>query len=88
MALFGYMSASSNIFNDDNELRLKDVNPFLPSYISLSMNITPEFDIPSANDMDFASGFENPQFLIMGRRWLNNFYKSEEKKDFNVQIWA
>lgn len=86
LTLFGYMSTKSNIFSVERSMMLKNVNPFLPSYISMSLSVEPEFHLPSRNDNTTKGHIENPTFLIIAKRWLDSYFKKTSNSNKNVQL--
>ena len=64
------------------------MNPYLPTYLSISINMEPEFRVPSHNGSEFKTGKESGRFLNMGKKWLDDYFKKNPENPRNIQIWS
>lgn len=87
--LFGYKSEKAYVFASSVKKKdMNTLNPYLPTYINLSISCDPEFELPASNNKNPFVGAENPQLLIMGKAWMDKFFGQKENKNKNVKIWG
>lgn len=59
--LFGYKSEKAYVFASSVKKKdMNTLNPYLPTYINLSISCDPEFELPASNNKNPFVGAENP----------------------------
>ena len=95
--LIGYQSAKSGIFstllddNSDNDKRAissTHVDPFLPTYVMLSLSCDPQFDLAETDNTDYFPGAESTQLLLAGKSFLESIFDQQENKGRNIRLWG
>ena len=88
--LFGYYNPKASIFSSEaiDEKSSITTNPFIPTYVNLSLGMDPIIECPSKNDADYYPGGEDPQLLIAGSNWLQNIRKSQKLSGRNIRLWG
>jgi hypothetical protein len=90
--LNGYRTAKNSIFStlDDSNSRegSKYIDPFLPTYVLLSLTCDPVFMLPDSNNTDFVKGEESMQLLLYGKSFLEKIFDQEENKGRNIRLWG
>lgn len=87
--MFGYLSKKANIWANSKDSETDIINPFLPTYISLSLSCDPEFDQPKINSLIYhSSKDENATFQIKCQTWLSTHIKKKGNENKNFKVWG
>lgn len=87
--LFGYKSEKPYIFASSAKAKdMNTLNPYLPTYVNISLACEPEFAFPPKNYSNYTPGAENPQMLIMGKAWMDQYFKNKDNHKKHIRIWA
>ena len=84
----GYISSKQSIFMEVNDFDINFVDPYLPTYLMLSISIEPNFELPDNNNTDYYPGAEPAQFLLAGKAFLEAIFKDKENKGRNIRLWG
>lgn len=86
--LFGYLSSKAGLFANSQQENLTTIDPFMPTYVMLSLACEPNFELPEADSTDYSPGFEPTQFLLAGKSFLEKFFADPANKGRHLRLWG
>jgi coiled-coil and C2 domain-containing protein 2A len=84
----GYISSKQSIFMEANDFNINFVDPYLPTYLMLSVTCDPSFELPDNNNTDYYPGAEPAQFLLAGKAFMEAIFKDKENKGRHIRLWG
>ncbi|KRX04663.1 hypothetical protein PPERSA_04478 [Pseudocohnilembus persalinus] len=88
LVLFGYCLDTSHSYQRSQASKLKFVKPDIPTTINLSINITPQIDLPEDQDLEYYGNKVDSELLFTAKNYLEGLRKTKQFGKRHIKLWA